>query len=190
MDDPAKLTSTDIMARTLWGESRGAGPEGMSHVANVVMNRVAHPRWWGNDTISVCKTPWQFSCWNKSDPNRAKLEAVTSDDPMFAAALRIAAQAIAGRLPDATDGADSYYAQSMMRPPAWSQRATRTFSDGWHVFCRVELPLPGTDTPAANNTGIHSQTARFTSGVVSASPPHEMSADDLNARELNRVKGA
>ena len=144
-----------MLARTLWGEARGCGAVGMRHVASVILNRVRHPRWWGHDIPSVCQAPYQFSCWLRSDPNRAKLLAVTDADPMFRVALTVGAVAIAGTLEDETDGADSYYAMSMPAPPSWAERATRTFSDGWHVFCRVELPMPGTDDPNAPALSAH-----------------------------------
>jgi hypothetical protein len=112
----------------------------MSHVAMVIMNRVNNPRWWGHDIESVCKAPYQFSCWLESDPNLAKMKEVTTADPQFRAALSIAGQAIAGKLDDATENADSYYALSMREPPIWAAKAAKTLADGFHQFCRTELP--------------------------------------------------
>ncbi|MBI5120055.1 MAG: cell wall hydrolase [Rhodospirillales bacterium] len=86
----------DILARTLWGEARGESKAGREAVARVVLNRVAHARakggrfWWGGDIFSVCLKPWQFSCWNANDPNRAKLEAVQEGNKIFDQCLRIA----------------------------------------------------------------------------------------------------
>lgn len=172
---PILPTSVDVMARTLWGEARGCGEDGMWHVANVIINRANHPRWWGSDILSVCQAPSQFSCWNKSDPNRAKLLAVTQDNKQFADAVRLATVAIAGKLPDQTGGADSYYARSMARPPAWANRSKETFRDPWHVFLRVELPLPGTNTPAAPTM----RAADLESAIT----------DALNAASLAKAKG-
>lgn len=135
------LNEIDTLARNLWGEGRGTGKTGMWHIANVHVNRVKNPCWWGHDMISVCLAPWQFSCRNPDDPNLPKLLAVTSDDPTFSIAIGLAAQACNGTLPDLTNGADSYYALSMSRPPLWAKKAVRTFSDGWHVFYRTR-PLP------------------------------------------------
>ena len=146
--------SVDTMARTLWGEARGCGKDGMSHVANVIVNRASSPRWWGDDIITVCRAPWQFSCWNIDDPNYDKLLAVTTSDPEFATAVFISITATMRQLPDATDGADSYYAMSMKVPPTWAKRATKTFSDGFHTFMRVETPNQLGD-PAAPAISIH-----------------------------------
>lgn len=159
-----------VVARTLWGEARGTGAAGMTHVANVICNRVAKPGWWGRDFTSVCLAPYQFSCWLETDPNRAKLEAVTEEDPWFAIAMGIADKAIAGTLPDATGGADSYYALSMKHPPAWSRLALRTFSDGWHVFYRTSPEM----VPHA----------------LAPTYPPDVSADELNAQQLAKDQSA
>ena len=106
----------DILARTIWGEARGDGRVGMEAVASVVLNRVADPGWWGRDIVSVCQTPWQFSCWNKNNPNREKLLAVTGSDHSFTTALAVADAAVTGTLADTTGGATSYYAESIPEP--------------------------------------------------------------------------
>jgi N-acetylmuramoyl-L-alanine amidase len=126
--------SADTLARTIWGEARGEGDKGMQAVANVVMNRVAQPKWWGKDVISVCTKPWQFSCWNKGDPNREKLIGVTEDDPQFKIASGIAKLAVNGDLPDVTNGATSYYDARMATPPQWSNNKTPCAIIGHHVF--------------------------------------------------------
>lgn len=132
----------DILARTLWGEARGEGQAGMSAVANVVCNRVAYARaqrghdyWWGNTLVRVCQKPFQFSCWNENDPNRAQLLRVDTDDPVFVLALRIARWAATGSLPDATGGATHYHALSVA--PKWALGQTPTAVVGRHVFYRL-----------------------------------------------------
>ncbi len=134
----------DVVARTIWGEARGDGVDGMTAVACVIMNRAHHPRWWGADPVMVCTKPWQFSCWNEGDPNRAKLIAVTDADPQFREALAIAARALADQLPDITHGADSYYALGTPKPD-WVWGATETAVIGSQAFYRTELPAPGAD---------------------------------------------
>ena len=165
----------DVLARTVWGEARGCGYAGMSHVAMVVMNRVNHPRWWGHDVVSVCQAPYQFSCWLRSDPNRSKLLAVTDSDPVFNQALNIAVAAVAGTLQDVTDGADSYYAISMASPPSWTERATKTFADNWHAFYRVELPMVGTSTPGVPDGDPNAPTTS-----AQGRPPPADTADQLD----------
>lgn len=142
--------SVDTLARTIWGEARGCGVAGMGHVANVIVNRADNPRWWGDDVVHVCTAPEQFSCWNAGDPNRAKLLEVTESDPEFMIAITIAIAAMGRRLGDATGGADSYYAKSMVTPPGWAGRGKVTLDDGWHIFLRTELAAPDGGPGTAN----------------------------------------
>jgi len=134
---PVLPESVEVLAQTAWGEARGCGYAGMSHVVMVIMNRVDHPSWMGHGVVGVCKAPWQFSCWNEGDPNRAKMLSVTATDQAFAWAIDLAERAIAGELHDVTVGADSYYARSMVRSPPWAETALLTFEDAWHRFYRT-----------------------------------------------------
>jgi len=62
----------DILARTLWGEARGESLAGQIAVAWTIRNRVNDGNaksWWGEGYTGVCQKPYQFSCWNSTDPN-------------------------------------------------------------------------------------------------------------------------
>jgi N-acetylmuramoyl-L-alanine amidase len=122
----------DVLARTLWGEARGEGRDGMRGVANTILNRAAHPGWWGRSVAEVCLKPWQFSCWLESDPNRVKLLAVDGRDRSFATALSVAVDALAGILPDYTFGATHYHALHCR--PSWAQGRTPCAVIGRHAF--------------------------------------------------------
>lgn len=136
------MTPMDCIARTIWGEARGCGTEGMEAVACVIMNRARNPRWWGGpDPVSVCLKPFQFSCWLPDDPNREKLLAVTEADPQFREAMDIAHRAVLGLLADITENADSYFAIGSPEPD-WAMTATRTVTIGGQMFFRTELPAP------------------------------------------------
>jgi len=124
--------AVDVVARTVWGEARGEGREGMQAVANVIANRVDRPGWWGRDWVSVCLKSRQFSAWNRRDPNRTKIVAVTADDPMFRQALDIAARAVAGTLPDITGGATHYHTRAVS--PAWASSLELKGTIGNHIF--------------------------------------------------------
>jgi len=125
----------DVLARTLWAEARGEGRHGMQAVANVIMRRVAFPRWWGRDVIGVCQAPWQFSSWNPDDVNRAKLLAVTESDPQFRVALELAELALAGELNDLTNSADHFHTHAVS--PAWSVGVEPVAVLGNHRFFRL-----------------------------------------------------
>ena len=93
----------DILARTIWGEARGEGSQGMQAVANVIQNRVKQGGWWGATFAEVCKKKSQFSCWNEGDPNHAKLLAVTMTDRDFVTARAIATAPSTAPMPFAVD---------------------------------------------------------------------------------------
>ena len=129
----------DILARTIWGEARGEKLSGMEAVASCIMNRVIKSQargghWWGNDVVEVCKKPYQFSCWNKDDPNLPKLLQVSDEDKAFAAATRIAKRALGGSLKDRTNGSTHYHTKQIA--PWWAKGRTAIVEVGNHKFYR------------------------------------------------------
>ncbi|TWC15223.1 MULTISPECIES: cell wall hydrolase [unclassified Pseudomonas] len=131
-------TDRDIVARTVWGEARGEGFVGQIAVAWTIRNRVKDGKsksWWGDGYVDVCLKPYQFSCWNKNDPNYSFLSGAKPIPPkQFAQALRVAELVISGADPDITQGATHYYAITMPKPPVWAKEATHTLSLGNHLF--------------------------------------------------------
>jgi len=130
----------DVLARTLWGEARGEGSAGMQAVACVILNRarIAQAKghyWWGNNIIQVCQKPYQFSCWNRSDPNFRKLQSVDEGDLYFATAGRIARRALHCGLADITHGATHYHAASIT--PYWAKGERPSAVIGSHVFYKL-----------------------------------------------------
>lgn len=128
----------DILARTLWGEARGESMAGMIAVAWTIRNRVNDGKaksWWGEGYAGVCQAKYQFSCWNKNDPNYPFLSGA-KPIPVgeMAKAVMAATAVIDGALPDPTGGATHYYAATMPKPPAWAAKARRTLKLGNHVF--------------------------------------------------------
>ena len=128
----------DIFARTLWGEARGESLAGQIAVAWTIRNRVFDGKdksWWGEGYAGVCQKPYQFSCWNRNDPNFAYLSGSKAIPFRELAQTRIAAdQVIDGKVPDPTGGATHYYAVAMKKAPAWAAGATQTLKLGGHVF--------------------------------------------------------
>ena len=119
----------EALAKTIYGEARGEPIEGTVAVANVILNRVRKSRdvsgkvvypLFGTGTIeSACLRPYQFSCWNQSDPNRKKLLIIKATDPYFAECIVVAKLAIAGLLTDNTKGSTHYHALNIGFPPSW-----------------------------------------------------------------------
>jgi spore germination cell wall hydrolase CwlJ-like protein len=128
----------DILARTLYGEARGEGLAGQIAVAWTIRNRANDGKdksWWGEGYAGVCQAPYQFSCWNKNDPNYPYLSGAKPIPPkQFAQALRAADLVISGAVPDLTKGATHYYATTMPKAPAWAAKATQTLRLGNHLF--------------------------------------------------------
>jgi len=128
----------DILARTLWGEARGESLAGQIAVAWTIRNRVTDGKaksWWGEGYAGVCQKPYQFSCWNKNDPNYAYLSGAKPIPYREFAQAQIAAdQVIDGKVPDPTGGATHYYATTMKKAPAWAAKAKQTLELGGHVF--------------------------------------------------------
>lgn len=200
LDDPI-----DTLARTIYAEARSGGAHAMAHVASVVLNRAAFPRWWGSTILTVCRARWQFSSWNPytvgapPDRNYEAMIGATAADPMFSAAIDIASRAVAGTLTDETHGADSYYALSI-QPPAWTNGATHTLDDGWHSFwiTRHMAHAPVTYGPQRSVTGSAQPptSAQGAPRIENAAHPAQgagpvlTAADELNAAELDRCDGA
>ena len=134
-----QIEHLDTLARTLYGEARGEGVEGMEAVAYVIMNRVKLAddnivRWWGGNIKDVCLKPWQFSCWNENDPNLEKLKELNDNNRTFLTALYVAADVMVKYKDseDPTNGATHYHTKSIS--PAWSQGLIPCAYIGDHVF--------------------------------------------------------
>lgn len=136
----AHRDAADVLARTMYGEARGEGQAGMAAVGHVVFNRVAAKSWWGSDVIGVCQKPWQFSCWNLNDPNRAELLSVSAAVPRFRLAQDTADELLAADADgsraqsDLTNGATHYYARRLRAKPRWAQGRTPCAQVGGHDF--------------------------------------------------------
>ena len=126
------MSAVDTLARTLFGEARGEAIEGKAAVANVILTRAKKGGWWGGNIEDVCLHPWQFSCWNKSDPNIHKIKRATIADPLFHECLIVAHLAVAGLLKDNTDGATHYVAAGVN--PKWMRGLTPCVTIGAHQF--------------------------------------------------------
>lgn len=75
-----RLTKNDkAIMQTMWGEARGESDRGKIAVACVILNRVEEKSWMGKDPFEVCHQKWQFSCWNKNDPNCDKIKKLPKE---------------------------------------------------------------------------------------------------------------
>jgi N-acetylmuramoyl-L-alanine amidase len=128
------------MALTMWGEARSGGEEAMRAVGHVIDNRRrsgAHGTY-ATETVSEA---WQFSCWNRNDPNFSAMMNIDSLRPgsedalMWLAAKRLAEEILAGRSADPTGGALFYHTEAVA--PRWSAGVEPVARIGGHLFFRT-----------------------------------------------------
>lgn len=79
IDDFGNLEPDQIMGLTIYAEARGENRAGRIAVGTVILERVDHRKWDGDNIIDVCLLPYQFSCYLKSDPQRITLVRIATD---------------------------------------------------------------------------------------------------------------
>jgi N-acetylmuramoyl-L-alanine amidase len=131
---PKPITASDIdtAARTIWGESRGEPWLGQLGVAFVIRWRAEKGGWWGSTIKAVCLKDWQFSAWNKNDPNRAKMLELDTAGNAYRQALKAIALALIEDDADPTGGATHYHHKSLS--PDWADGVQPSANQGNHLF--------------------------------------------------------
>lgn len=135
------ILDLDVMARTLFGEARGEPWEGKIAVAHVILNRAKKNGYGGPTIHGVCKKKWAFSCWNANDPMLPKL--MNADVEKLQDCIRAALDAITGKEPDPTKGANHYLNPEVTRKirhgslPEWADETKITAKLGLHWFYKL-----------------------------------------------------
>lgn len=128
------------MALTMWGEARNGGEAAMRAVGHVIDNRRranTHGKY-ATETVSAA---WQFSAWNRNDPNYPammnidKLRPGSEDHSMWLESKRIAAEILSGASADPTGGALFYHTAAVS--PRWSSGLAPVRVIGGHLFFRT-----------------------------------------------------
>lgn len=111
-----------LLARMVFGEARNQPFEAMIGVAYTAVNRARIGSWYGKDLHDVLLKPWQYSCFNKNDPNRKKLmNPLKYEKPeIFAKCLAVAYAVLNGFVEDPTGGATHYFSGN--RKPGWARK--------------------------------------------------------------------
>jgi len=112
-------TQQDVVAMTILGEARGEGKAGMYAVATVINQRAINRN---KTPKAVCLKAWQFSCWNDSDVNKAKLGELYLTHPMRHYAIALAVN-ISNLKRSYTKNADHYC--HINEKPYWSYRKVK-----------------------------------------------------------------
>ncbi|MBC7769489.1 MAG: cell wall hydrolase [Phycisphaerales bacterium] len=125
-----------LLAATIWGEARSEGEDGMRAVAHVMLNRVGSR--FGENLETVIMSPYQFSVWNRGDPNRR----LVSNPDRYATggvaletweqAQHIAREVLSGQSVDPTSGALFYHTRAIR--PSWSSQGIGRQTIGAHIF--------------------------------------------------------
>lgn len=127
MGDPHQLIRRFALALCVWREARGESLLGKLLVAQTIENRVTDPRW--PDTyIGVITQPWQFSAFNKNDPNVTAYPK--EDDPKWGDC--VAAADFVMSAPTKLTASNHYHTKAVS--PTWKNTSKVVALEGDHVF--------------------------------------------------------
>lgn len=140
----------DTMALTVWAEARGEAIIGQRAVAWVIRNRWEQSGWWSrqrgdgipDDTVqAVCRDPWQFSCWNPSDPQSHRLHEPATLRREDVQSIRSICERVLNesRDDDPTLGSDHYCTRLIAPHTKWAIGRKPIASIGNHLFYRIGL---------------------------------------------------
>ena len=124
----AGSASLKCLTEALYFEARGEGSQGQRAVAEVILNRVDHPRF-PKSVCGVVNQSGQFTYKKTRIRERGA----------FARAQQIAKAALMGAPRNLTNGA-TYFHTGGVRP-SWSKRFERTTRIGSHIFYRSDRRL-------------------------------------------------
>lgn len=138
----AELTEyqKDILVRTILGEARGEGVEGMAAVANNIRNRSNSGKF-SSDPAKVALQPSQYSVWN-SGAGGGKTN-FSKGSELYKKAERIVDGVWGGTIADNTNGALYYHNPSVS--PGWASAVNQhgTTRIGNHIFYNGRPTPPG-----------------------------------------------
>lgn len=127
-----KQKELTLLTMCIYGEARSEPYQGKLAIASVVMNRVSLGGWYGNSVKEVLLKPYQFSCFNRRDPNFPKL--FKPQQKLWNLCFKAAWNAYSKLSQDPTDGAN-HYCRHDISPP-WIKRMKKTKRIGDHEFFR------------------------------------------------------
>ena len=124
------FTQQEIVAITILAEARGEGKRGMYAVACVISKRMKERKKTG---AQVCLQPWQFSCWNKNDPQRPHLRKLLRHE-LAPYAMKLAKNIDNLQL-KFVEFANHYHTKRVS--PYWSKGKRPVATIGNHVFFKL-----------------------------------------------------
>jgi spore germination cell wall hydrolase CwlJ-like protein len=121
----------DLITKTIWAEARGQTFDGQIAVAEVILKRLRNSE---AGVSEIVKAPKQFSCWNKRDPNRKKMQKLNATNPGYQIARNALEIALKGEK-CLTKGADHYHAKYVK--PRWARGQKPVVTIGSHHFYSI-----------------------------------------------------
>lgn len=154
---PDEFTNWMYMAKTVFGEVRGEGDATRRAVAWVIRNRARDPAHrFGHSVWEVVTRPYQFSCWNRGDPNReAILHPMRAplEREAWLECVRVSWQVLSASEADNPIPGVYHYHDTSIPPPAWTRGLEPVQVPG--VMRLRFYRSPGrTDAPADDTPGV------------------------------------
>lgn len=115
------LTDAELLAWLTYGEAEGEPIAGQLAVMHTVLNRIAKPRWWGNDVHSVILCPKQYD-------GLARIPAHPGKPPYHF--LPMALMVLGGWTVDTSKGSTHFHAVYLKKPWDLPERVRI----GAHIF--------------------------------------------------------
>ena len=122
----------ELLAKMIYGEARGCSADEQIEIGFSALNRAKDGKKWNGETIEeAILKPWQYSCFNKGDVNRNKLNNYDDVSKSIARGILI------GRFKNKTKSTH-YHTQNIN--PKWADSVTMVRKQGkptWkHKFYR------------------------------------------------------
>lgn len=139
------LSPAEVLGLTIIGEARGERIEGQVAVGSVIRNRMTNNPAKYHSLTTVCLEPWQFSCWNKNDPNRVILLEIAEklvtgqilNSRHHVQCMFVARGIESWAIMDNTNGALNYMTSSLFNgdnKPSWAKNAKNEKVIDHHTF--------------------------------------------------------
>jgi len=129
----------EYLARTIAGEARGESFAGKIAVGKSIVNRFRISHRSESTIAGVCTEPYQYSCWNTKDNNRAVIEKMSFVELMDLGCIAAALAAMDPSHLDETKGSTHYHTVKAPKgaikwPPVWAEGHKPAIQIGNHYF--------------------------------------------------------
>lgn len=133
------MTVEQLLAALLFSETKDL--KDAHGIANVVKNRMAKPKRFGETIEDVVYAPYQFSGVNSPEWDKAFNQKFKNknEENIYKEMLSIAYKATSGKLEDITGGAD-HYVNLKLSKPSWSKVYENKGNIGEHTYFK-EVPI-------------------------------------------------